>query len=101
GVYRNSDVWLNGKHLGNRPNGYISFMYDATPHLNTDGANVIVVRVDNSQQPNSRWYSGSGIYRNTWMIVASHVHIPSGGVYVTTPSVMSGNAIVEIETTLM
>ncbi len=101
GVYRNSDVWLNGRHLGNRPNGYISFMYDATPHLNKGGANVVVVRVDNSQQPNSRWYSGSGIYRNTWLIETSHVHVPFGGVYVTTPSVTVGNAIVEIETTLV
>jgi beta-galactosidase len=64
GVYRNSEVWINGHYLGKRPYGYISFIYELTPHL-VYGAkpNVIAVKVDNSQQPNSRWYSGSGIYR--------------------------------------
>ena len=101
GVYRNSDVWLNGNHLGNRPNGYISFAYDVTEHLNYHKENVIVVRVDNSRQPNSRWYSGSGIYRNTWMVVTGHVHIPSGGLYITTPSITKDRAVVEIETTVL
>ena len=65
GIYRNSDVWLNGKHLGYRPNGYISFRYDLTDHILMGGKeNVLVVRVENLKQPNSRWYSGSGIYRN-------------------------------------
>ena len=65
GVYMNSDVWINGFHLGNRPNGYISFRYELTPYLRKGSLdNVIAVRVDNSKQPNSRWYSGSGIYRN-------------------------------------
>ncbi len=101
GVYRNSDVWLNGTHLGNRPNGYISFAYDATPYLNYDRPNVLVVRVDNSQQPNSRWYSGSGIYRNTWLVITGRLHVPQGGVHVTTPSVTTENAVVNIETTLI
>ena len=65
GIYMNSDVWLNGHHLGNYPCGYSSFYYDLTPWLNFDGKNnVLAVRVDNSKQPNSRWYSGSGIYRH-------------------------------------
>ena len=66
GVYRNSEVWLNGQYLGKRPYGYSSFQYDLTPHLKA-GKNIIAVKVDNSQQPNSRWYSGSGIYRNVWL----------------------------------
>src|SRR5207245_6674466 len=65
GVYRNSEVWINGHYLGKRPYGYSSFSYELTPHLRYGTAgNVIAVRVDNSQQPNSRWYSGSGIYRH-------------------------------------
>src|SRR5438034_6496439 len=62
GVYRNSEVWINGQYLGKRPYGYSSFRYELTPHLRYGKQrNVIAVRVDNSQQPNSRWYSGSGI----------------------------------------
>ncbi|HEY9048317.1 MAG TPA: sugar-binding domain-containing protein, partial [Ohtaekwangia sp.] len=65
GVYRNSEVWINGTSLGKRPNSYISFEYDLTPYLDFTGKqNVLAVKVDNSQQPNSRWYSGSGIYRD-------------------------------------
>lgn len=67
GVYRNSEVWINGHYLGKRPNGYISFRYEIGPWLNKGGENVIAVRVDNSKQPNSRWYSGSGIYRHVWV----------------------------------
>ena len=73
GVYRNSRVWLNGHLLGFRPNGYVSFRYDLTPYLNYGKEeNVLVVQADNSDQPNSRWYSGSGIYRNVWL---SLIHI--------------------------
>src|ERR1700730_15536192 len=68
GVYRNSEVWINGHYLGKRPYGFSSFQYDLSPYLN-DGKNIIAVRVDNSQQPNCRWYSGSGIYRNVWLTV--------------------------------
>ncbi|HEU5132318.1 MAG TPA: beta galactosidase jelly roll domain-containing protein, partial [Pyrinomonadaceae bacterium] len=68
GVYRNSEVWINGQYLGKRPYGYSSFQYELTPHLvYGTKSNVIAVKVDNSQQPNSRWYSGSGIYRNVWL----------------------------------
>src|SRR5688572_25042980 len=68
GVYRNSEVWINGHYLGKRPYGYSTFEYELTPHL-VYGANsnVIAVKVDNSQQPNSRSYSRSGIYRNVWL----------------------------------
>src|SRR5690349_1922322 len=65
GIYRNSEVWINGHYLGKRPNGYISFSYDITPYCDSNAAQqVIAVKVDNSLQPNSRWYTGSGIYRN-------------------------------------
>ena len=72
GVYRNSEVWINGHYLGKRPNGYISFQYNLTQWLNFGNKkNTIAVKVDNSQQPNSRWYSGSGIYRNVKLLVAN------------------------------
>ena len=76
GVYRNSEVWINGQYLGKRPYGYSSFAYELTPHLSYGSkANVLAVKVDNSQQPNSRWYSGSGIYRNVWLTTLDALHI--------------------------
>ncbi len=76
GVYRNSEVWINGHYLGKRPNGYISFRYELTPWLHYGNEkNVLAVRVDNSKQPNSRWYSGSGIYRNVWLVMVSRLHV--------------------------
>ncbi|HEY2722305.1 MAG TPA: glycoside hydrolase family 2 TIM barrel-domain containing protein, partial [Chitinophagaceae bacterium] len=88
GVYMNSEVWLNGRLLGNRPNGYISFRYDLTPLLKFGNEkNVIAVRVNNSQQPNSRWYSGSGIYRNVWLVTAGSVFVEHWGTYITTPQI--------------
>ena len=99
GVYQNSDVWLNGHHLGHYPNGYMSFWYDLTPHLKA-GENVIAVRVDNSRQPNTRWYSGSGIYRHVWITTADPVHIKQWGTYITTPKVDSNSAVVAVQTTI-
>jgi beta-galactosidase/beta-glucuronidase len=81
GVYNRSEVFLNGKSLGKRPGGYISFMYDATPCVEYGKDNVIAVRVDHSQSADSRWYTGSGIYRNVWMVYAGPVHIARWGVY--------------------
>jgi beta-galactosidase len=101
GVYRNSEVWINGQQLGKRPNGYISFRYDLTPHLRYgDAQNVIAVKVDNSQQPNSRWYSGSGIYRNVWLTKVNPVHVAHWGTYVTTPLVTDQSATVTVNTKL-
>ena len=74
GVYMNSDVWINGHHLGHRPNGFISFRYDLTPWLK-ERENIIAVRVDNSKQPSSRWYTGSGIYRHVWLNVTGYIHV--------------------------
>src|SRR5881396_3299475 len=101
GVYRNSEVWINGHYLGKRPYGYSSFSYELTPHLRYGRAsNVIVVRVDNSQQPNSRWYSGSGIYRHVRLVTTDPVHVDHWGTYVTTPEVTAASARVTIRTTV-
>jgi len=97
GVYQNSEVWINGHHLGNRPFGYISFAYDLTPHL-AAGENVVAVKVDNSAQPGSRWYSGSGIYRHTWLTALNDIHIPLWGTYVITPRVSKEFANVQVKT---
>ena len=96
GVYQNSDVWLNGQHLGFHPNGYTSFAYDLTPYLNQSGDNVLAVRVDNSGKT-SRWYSGSGIYRHTWLTVTQPVRIPLWGVRVTTPVVDQSQSVAHVE----
>ena len=94
GVYCNSEVWINGHYLGKRPNGYISFRYDLTSFLNFgDEKNVIVVKADNLRQPNSRWYSGSGIYRNVWLVKTSPVHVGQWGTFVTTPQVMKDKEV--------
>lgn len=101
GVYWNSSVYLNGKLIGNRPNGYISFRYDLTPYLHFGNEeNVIAVKVDNSQQPNSRWYSGSGIYRNVRLVKTNPVHIDLWGTYITTPEVDSSTSLVNIDITI-
>ena len=99
GVYMNSEVWINGHYLGDRPYGYSSFRYELTPYLHFgDKSNVIAVRVDNSKQPNSRWYSGSGIYRNVWLVTTPKVYISHWGTYVSTPEVTAGEATVKIQT---
>lgn len=82
GVYMNSTVWLNGHELGTRPYGYISFEYDMTPYINKEGDNVLAVRVDNSDQPNSRWYSGCGIFRSVYVTAVNPVHIVPWDTYV-------------------
>jgi len=98
GVYRNSEVWINGHLLGNRPYGYSSFRYDLTPWLKYGSEeNIIAVRVDNSQQPNSRWYSGSGIYRNVWLVSTEKTAIDHWGTFITTPEVSDDKALVRIE----
>jgi len=99
GVYMNSEVLINGQSVGTRPNGYISFRYDLTPYLKYGKSkNKIVVRVDNGQQPNSRWYSGSGIYRNVWLTSVESVHIDHWGTYVTTPMVTKQSATIQLQT---
>jgi beta-galactosidase len=102
GIYQNSEVYINGIFLGKRPNGYISFQYDLTPFLQygENRRNVIAVRVDNSDQPNSRWYSGSGIYRNVWLLKTNPIHIDLWGTHITTPKVTQDTAEVKLSITI-
>ena len=100
GVYMNSSVWINGYLLGTRPYGYISFSYDMTPYINWDGENVIAVKVDNSDQPNSRWYSGCGIYRDVRMVKLNPVHVDQWGTFVTSTVNPDGTATVKVECTV-
>ena len=100
GVYRNSEVWINGTSVGKRPYGYISFRYDLTPYIKFGENNVIAVKADNSKQPNSRWYSGSGIFRNVWLTILNPVHVDLWGTYVTTPEINADSAVVAIQTTI-
>ncbi|WP_146524310.1 glycoside hydrolase family 2 TIM barrel-domain containing protein [Novipirellula artificiosorum] len=83
GVYNNSEVFINGKWLSKRPNGYVSYMVDLTPYVKPDGKNVVAVRVDHSQSADSRWYTGSGIYRDVFLVTANPVHIGLWGIYYT------------------
>jgi beta-galactosidase len=101
GVYKRSEVWLNGHSLGYRPNGYISFRYELTPYLRPAGQpNVLAVRVDNSAQPDSRWYTGSGIYRNVRLVTTHQVAVDEWGTFVSTPAVSAQAATVAVQTQL-
>ena len=91
GVYMNAEFWINGTKLGEHPYGYTGFEYDLTPHLREHGQNVLAVRVNNSGR-NSRWYSGSGIYRHVWLTVTGDVYVPLWGVYVVTTDASKASA---------
>jgi beta-galactosidase len=101
GVYMNAELWLNGHFLGRHPYGYTSFAFDLTPYLDYGGENALLVVVNNACQLNSRWYSGSGIYRHVWLMVAGLVHVDHWGVYVTTPVVTQREATIRVRTTLL
>ena len=101
GVYRDGEVFINGHSLGMRPNGYISHMYDLTPHLNFGEKNVLAVRVDHSKYADSRWYTGSGIYRDVYLVSANPVHIGQWGVYYTSREVSASYATMQVETTVV
>jgi beta-galactosidase len=102
GIYMKGNVWVNGHDLGSHPYGYSSIHHDVTDYLKPCGeANVIAVRVDNSVQPHSRWYTGSGIYRHTWLLITHPVHVDRWGVRVTTPDISEALAQVALETTLL
>jgi beta-galactosidase len=98
GIMAHSDVWINGQHLGHRPNGYTSLRYDVTPHVRfgDDATNVIAVRADNTRQPASRWYTGAGIYRPVRLIVADAIHFKRDSLFVATPLVTPESAAVKI-----
>jgi beta-galactosidase len=102
GIYENSEVWINNTYLGHRPNGYVPIVYDLTAYVNKNKEpNIITVKVDNSRQPNSRFYTGSGIYRNVKLVFKEHISIAHNGTFFTTPEIQQDkariNAVLEIE----
>ena len=99
GVYNRSEVFVNGQSVGKRPNGYISFSYDITSYLKYGQENQIDVRVDHSQDADSRWYTGSGIYRDVWLVRANPVHLEQWGVYAF-PEVKDKKGTLHIQTSL-
>ncbi|MCX6333078.1 MAG: DUF4982 domain-containing protein [Bacteroidia bacterium] len=101
GIYNNSEVWINGTFLGKRPNGYISFQYDLTPYLNYNSVNLIAVRVDHTKDGDSRWYTGSGIYRNVKLISTDQAHVKQWGINYTTLEVSAGKAIISVNTKII
>ena len=101
GIYRYSNIWLNGQWVGARPNGFVSVQYDLTPYIVPGQPNVLAVRADNSNQPNWRWYSGSGIHRHVWLTVADRVRVDYGGTYITTSNVGVTQASIRVVTTLI
>jgi hypothetical protein len=100
GVYRNGEIFINGSPLGMRPSGYASYMYELTPYIRFGEKNILSVRVDHTKFNDSRWYTGSGIYRDVYLVYANPVHIAQWGVYITTPEVTPKQATIQIETTV-
>jgi beta-galactosidase len=102
GVYRDSKVWINGHLLGERPNGHVSFRYLLTPYLHFGRqGNVLSVRVNNGLQPDSRWYTGSGINRNVKLVVTGKIAVAHWGTFITTPLITRDSAQVRVQTTLV
>ena len=100
GVYMNADVWINGHHLGNHPYGYTDFMFDITDQVKFDASNIIAVEVKNEGQ-NSRWYSGSGIYRHVWIKTMEPVHTSQWGTFITTPEISNMSAAINCKTNII
>jgi beta-galactosidase len=100
GVYLNSEIWINGHYLGIRPYGFSSFRYELTQYLKYGNEkNIVAVKVDNSKQPNSRWYSGSGIYRNVWLVSTGKIFIDHWGTFITTPKISGQSATINLQLT--
>jgi len=97
GVYQHATVWINGHRLGKHPYGYTPFEYNLTPHLHFGQHNVIAVKVDNSDQPNCRWYSGSGIYRHVWLRVVEPVSIDAKGIFISTANLQKQQAVLNCQ----
>ncbi|NMH86802.1 glycoside hydrolase family 2 TIM barrel-domain containing protein [Flavivirga algicola] len=100
GVYKNATLWVNDHYVGNQHDGYTSFYYNITPFINFGGKNTFALKVDNSIQPNCRWYSGSGVYRSVRLTITNKLAIEQWGTFITTPKVLSNQAEVLIQTTL-
>ena len=100
GVYMNAELWLNGQSLGSHPYGYTSFWFDITDKVKSDAVNVLAVKVRNEGE-NSRWYSGSGIYRHVWLKTLESMHVAQWGTYITTPEVSPSSAKVSIKTKVL
>ncbi|MDR1369744.1 MAG: DUF4982 domain-containing protein [Dysgonamonadaceae bacterium] len=100
GIYNRSEVFVNGQSVGKRPNGYISFVYDATPYIKYGEDNVIAVKADHSRSADSRWYTGSGIYRNVWLVYANPIHIAQWGISVYPKNVTNKNVVMSVEVEL-
>jgi beta-galactosidase len=102
GVMADARVWVNGRHVGHRPNGYVSVRYDVTDYARFGegdlGANVVAIRTDTSLQPASRWYTGQGIYRHVRLVTTDPVHVAPYGLYVRTPDASAHNATVQVRT---
>ncbi|WP_347302586.1 glycoside hydrolase family 2 TIM barrel-domain containing protein [Croceibacterium sp. TMG7-5b_MA50] len=98
GIMERSGVWVNGQHVGYRPQGYVSLRYDITRYLRADGPNTIAVRSDTAMAPSSRWYNGSGIYRHARLIETGALHITQGGAFVHTPEIGQDRALVAVST---
>jgi beta-galactosidase len=96
GVMERSGVWINGRHVGHRPNGYASFRYELTPFLDADGDNILAVRADTSAQPASRWYAGGGIYRHVRLVLGGEMHFEQWGIAVRTANVSHAGADIAI-----
>ena len=97
GVYNNSEVYVNGRLVGKRPNGYVSFLYDITPYVRYGEKNNLAVRVDHSMGADSRWYNGSGIYRDVYLIYSNPVHIDKWGVFCRTRTATSKKAVLDVD----
>ena len=101
GVYNYAEVWVNGQFVGGRPSGFMSFQFDLTPFLKWNGDdNVLAVRVDHSRFADSRFYTGSGIYRNVRLVMTDKLRIAQWGVSVATPEINADSAVVDVETTV-
>ncbi|HSJ69327.1 MAG TPA: glycoside hydrolase family 2 TIM barrel-domain containing protein, partial [Anditalea sp.] len=96
GVYKNSEVWINGEYLGKRPFGFIPFQYDLTPYLTKDN-NTIFVKVDHENYADARYYTGSGIYRNVYLLTSNPIHFAQWGVFFHTPEIKESNAVAKLE----
>ena len=99
GAYLSTDVWLNGQKIGTHPTGFTPFSFNLTPHISFGSTNTIAVRVDNSRQPNSRWYSGSGIYRHVRLDIRNPLHISQFGIFISTESLTNNSAKLNLSIT--